>query len=218
MTATLQDFVDDTVNEIQGLLSTAVDDAFGGVEDAISTSLSSLNSIDIQNFLDSLTNDFDNTINQIQVFITSVINDIQNLLQQPIQDVLSITEFVAFLSTIVGIILNTITTVLKLKVGVELVKPLFQFIIDMVSSLYTLKNVVYGVLRVKFESIYQQKLIRFNIRKTKFVVRSDIRKFIRKSKLQMFLFNNSSVILLSLCLIFFSMIYESRNNISKYDF
>lgn len=207
--------VNDLKDAIEDSLDKVIKDTFGSVFGDVGNQFSNLNGFDFTQFQNNIEGSFGNLISNINSFTSNLVNQIGNILNQPMQDLLTLGSFISFLTTIKLILLDNLSRILKLRVFIELAKPLIQTSIDLARELYIIKDPVFQALRIKLETKLQETIVRINMRKTKYRVRGSIEGFHRETNLKLNITKFLGWPLLLVSMVLFMAIQESRNEIKR---
>jgi len=175
-----------------------------------------LNGFDFTVLENNLTGAFSTLLNDVETFTQQLVDDINNLLQQPIQDLLTIGSFLTFITTVKLIILNNIGRLIKLRITYELAKPLIVAAFEMAKLIYSLAEIPFEITRIRLTVKYEEIQTRIRMRYTKFDVRNTVEAFQRDTNFKLNVSKFLIVPLISLSFYLLITIGETRNDISRY--
>lgn len=163
-------------------LNDAINDTFKTTFNAIQSPLGALNSLNIGQLTNNITNSLTDTFDTINELTSNIVTDIGGYLLSPIQDMLDIGEFIVFLNTLKMIIFDNVALIMKVRIGFELIKPLLFGGHELTRSLYGLLEIPVKLIMLNLESRYSFYLIKFQYKLKKRDIRSSFRRLDRESK------------------------------------
>jgi len=205
---------------ITNSLNTVVNDTFGTVFSTVGDQFNFLtgnaSNFDFSTLDANIVNSFSTFINNIESITQSLLNDINNLLSQPIEDILSVGQFVTFLTTVQYILIDNITTYVGVKITYELTKPLIKSSFEITKSLYSLKGIPIEIINIKYRVKYDEIITRLNLRKTRVYIKHNLETFQNQVDLKLNISKFITLPLIALSLYFIFTIGETRNDITKH--
>lgn len=170
-------------NSIRDALTDLVTETFADVLNEATSVFSNINNMNLTTLETSTVDAFEQILNSLQVLANDLLVDIQNALTQPLQDILSVGEFITFITGVYGILSLTIMPVVYTKITITLAKPLLESIVALVGSLYDLTKGVGFLVLIRHEVIFLLIFKKLELKKAKFTINRSINSLKLKTQL-----------------------------------